>query len=231
MVIIDLYRCSIYAMIVTSLLQNRSVKMNRLLLRGDIDVNCYFIENNGECYIVDPGYQKERIAEFIEKQGWKVVGILLTHAHLDHIGALDVFDVPVYLHREETKLLYDDNINGFQLFGKQRNYDVNTIRVQTIDEHTKISLNGKQISVMYTPGHTCGGVCYRFENDLYSGDTLFCGSVGRWDFETGDMQQLRNSVVMMLETLPDELNVHPGHGESTTIGYEKAHNQFYLSWK
>lgn len=205
--------------------------MNRLLLRGDIDVNCYVMEQNGECYIIDPGYQKERIAAYIEKQGWKVLGILLTHAHLDHIGALDVFQVPVYLHKEESKLLYDDRINGFSLFGKHKEYDVSCIDVHMIDENTKLPLGKGKIDVIHTPGHTCGSVCYRFENDIYSGDTLFCGSVGRWDFETGSMQQLRDSVVNLLETLPEELNVHPGHGESTSVGYEKAHNQFYLSWK
>lgn len=154
-------------------------QINRLLLEGEIPVNCYILSHQGDCVIIDPGYEKQRIRNFVASLGYRVQAILLTHAHIDHIEALDCFDVPVYLHQLEFPILTDLAKNGFDFFGKKPQYHLDRLKVVLIDEHTKIPLGDEFISVIHTPGHTVGSVCYRFGQDLFSGDTLFEASVGK----------------------------------------------------
>ncbi len=205
--------------------------MTKLLLNGDIPVNCYIIEHNNKCYIVDPGYEKEVVQNYIAQHNLEVLGILLTHGHIDHIGAIDAFDVPVYVHEKEKELLCDNHKNGFAYYGKEIPYNIDSINLVTINDGYTLALDNKIIDVIHTPGHTVGGVCYKIDNDLYTGDTLFEGSVGRWDFPTGDEKTLMKTVVKLIDTQDDSINIHPGHGESSSIGKEKKNNYFYLSWK
>ncbi len=206
-------------------------QIRRLHLDGEIPVNCYVIINGKQCFIVDPGYQKEYLRSYINREGLDVIGILLTHAHIDHIEALDCFQVPVYLHELEYELLANDAINGFKSFGKQKNYDLKALDVRTIASNADLQLGEEKISVIHTPGHTQGSVCYLCQNNLIVGDTLFEGSVGRWDRPTANMEQLQNSVLKLIDNQPKNRSVHPGHGPSTTIGKEKQNNPFYKEWK
>ncbi len=205
--------------------------MNRILLQGDIDVNCYFIEYKGKCFIVDPGYEKNKVIEFINKNNYEVLGILLTHAHVDHIGAIDAFAVPVYLHKNGYELLIDNHKNGFEFYNKKAPYDLNSIDIKLFDDHDYIKLEDKTIEIFYTPGHSIGSVCYKFDDDLYTGDTLFAGSVGRWDFPTGNLEALQHSVISIIDTFLDSTQIHPGHGPSSTISNEKKTNYYYNQWK
>lgn len=203
----------------------------KLCLDGEIPMNCYVLDRNGKCFIIDPGYQKEYIQEYIKTEELEVIGILLTHAHIDHIEALDCFDVPIYLHEMEYKVLMDNRLNGFEFFGKQMSYDVNSLDVKTICEDTILKLDTYEISVIHTPGHTIGGVCFKIGHDLYVGDTLFEGSVGRWDRPTANLGQLKESVIKLIDNQSEQTIIHPGHGRSSTIGTEKQHNPFYKKWK
>ncbi len=205
--------------------------VRKLFLEGDIPMNCYFIERNNKCFIVDPGYYKERIIEYVKEEGLEVIGILLTHAHIDHIGALDCFPVPIYLHELEYDVLFDDYKNGFEFFEKQKSYDLDDLNIKTINEDTLLKIDEYEISVIHTPGHTIGGVCYKIGHDLYVGDTLFEGSVGRWDRPTADLSQLKTSVLKLIEEQEEYIIIHPGHGNSSTIGTEKSINQYYKEWK
>ncbi|MGL5313266.1 MAG: MBL fold metallo-hydrolase [Peptostreptococcaceae bacterium] len=204
--------------------------MNKILLLGDIDVNCYFIEFNKKCYIVDPGYEKERVIEYVQSNNLEVLGILLTHGHIDHIGAIDSFDVPVYIHEKEYEIIADNHKNGFEFYGKEKPYDLDFIDIVKINENSIIEIDNKRIDVIHTPGHTVGSVCYKFEDDLYTGDTLFEGTVGRWDFPTGNLDTLKNAIVNLIESMAEDIRIHPAHGESSTIGEEKRNNYFYKSW-
>ncbi|MGL5614734.1 MAG: MBL fold metallo-hydrolase [Sarcina sp.] len=205
--------------------------VNKILLYGEIPVNCYIIENDGLCYIVDPGYEKERVIDYIKNKGLSVKGILLTHGHIDHIGAIDSFDVPVYLHEVEYEILVDNHKNGFEFYGREKPYNLEDIKVIKIDENKKFTLGNKVIEVVFTPGHTIGGVCYKIDNDLYTGDTLFKETVGRWDFPTGNLEVLKKSIVNLVDSMDDEVRIHPAHGDSSTIGYEKKENEYYKAWK
>lgn len=205
--------------------------VQKILLYGEIPVNSYILEENGECYIIDPGYEKERVIDYIKDSGLSVKGILLTHAHIDHVGAIDAFDVPVYLHEEEHNILLNDELNGFEFYHRSKPYDIKNIKIVTLKDGDKLPLGDKYIEVIHTPGHTVGGVCYRYNNDLYTGDTLFKHTVGRWDFPLGNLSKLKKSVVNLIDSQEDNVMIHPAHGESSTIGHEKNHNQFYKEWK
>ncbi|MGL5894925.1 MAG: MBL fold metallo-hydrolase [Bacteroidales bacterium] len=202
----------------------------KILLNGDIPVNCYVIQRNGECFIVDPGYEKERIIKYIDDRGYCVKGILLTHAHIDHIEAIDCFDVPIYIHHKEIAVLMDNSLNGFDFFGKSPMFNASNLRIVPINDGDLIPVGEESIEVISTPGHTQGSVCYLIGQDLYSGDTLFEGTVGRWDRPTADLDEHKESIAKLMSMIPDHYIVHPSHGRSTTILTEKQHNHFIKEW-
>jgi hydroxyacylglutathione hydrolase len=204
--------------------------IQKLLLDGEIPMNCYVLERDKKCFIIDPGYQKESIQNYIAQKGYTVKGILLTHAHIDHIEALDCFAVPIYIHEKEYEILIDTAKNGFDFFEKKPQYDLADLEIVCINENSKLSIGNDEITVLHTPGHTKGSVCYLVGFDLYAGDTLFEASVGKWDRPTGDLRTLKKTIVHLINSLPDYILVHPGHGRSTTIGIEKQINSFYHQW-
>ena len=205
--------------------------MKKLTLNGPITMNCYIIDYNGKCFIVDPGYDDKSIKNYVDDNGLEVVGILLTHGHPDHIGGIHCYDVPIYLHeKDEAMILHrlkaDHNSPRFEM-----TFDYSQLNRLFVEDKTMIPFDDKEIRVIHTPGHSEGGVCYVFENELFSGDTLFCQAVGRWDFATGDLASLKDSVVKLIDESPDTYKVHPGHGESTTIGSERRLNPYYNQWR
>ncbi len=200
--------------------------MTKLELYGIMDVNCYIIEHDGECYIVDPGFQPDVIQKYVKENNLKPLGILLTHGHFDHIGAVNCFDVPVYIHKDEVPLFMNAEKNGASTYDSDSEFDKAALKLKHIADKDSIPLGNKHITVFHTPGHTSGGVCYLFDNDLFSGDTLFYLAVGRYDFPTGNKDALLKSVRVLIDTLPPETAVHPGHDRSTTIGFEKENNPF-----
>lgn len=211
--------------------------MKKIVVTGEIykdrfiDINTYVVDYNGKCFIVDPGYEKEKIQKFVEDNKLEVLGILLTHSHLDHMSALDVYNVPIYLYENEYPLFKNHYENLYNERGLKRTYTLDGREIITFKEGDTIPFDDKEISIIPTPGHTIGGVCYKFENDLFTGDTLFKGSVGRTDLNTGNPEDMKRSLLKLMNTLDDNLNVHPGHMDSTTIGAEKKSNPYYLAWK
>ncbi|MGL4739884.1 MAG: MBL fold metallo-hydrolase [Sarcina sp.] len=196
-----------------------------------IDMNTYIIDYKNECYIVDPGYEKEKIQAVVKANNLKVNGIILTHSHLDHISAIDVFNVPIYMYEKEFDLFmynYNDLYNEREI---TRPYNIDGREIIKLKDGDTLPLADKKITFISTPGHTVGGICYIFENDMYSGDTLFKGAVGRSDLKTGDPVAIKNSIVNLINSQPEDLNVHPAHGASTTIGFEKKFNPYYNMWK
>ncbi len=199
-------------------------------LTGMIGTNSYLIvnEETKECILVDPAAYSNEIKEAIHSEALKLKAVLLTHGHFDHIMGIDDVikegNVPVYAHQEEKKLLNDSTMNLSTMYGKGYTFS-NAIY---LSDGEMIKIAGFTFEVIYTPGHTKGGCCYycKEERVLFSGDTLFCGSVGRTDFPTGSSSQLIRSVKEKLLCLPEETKVYPGHMEETTIAYEKVNNPF-----
>lgn len=198
---------------------------------GPVATNCYFAinEKTKEMFVVDPGDQAKLLAEQIEKLGVTPVAILLTHGHFDHAGAAEElknrYQIPVYVHEEEKKTMENPNINlSGSMMGNPKVYSADYY----VKDNEELTIAGMQVRVLFTPGHTVGGACYYLPKEMvvFSGDTLFCESVGRTDFPGGSASTLIRSIREKLLLLPDFIKVYPGHDEITTIGDERGYNPF-----
>ena len=206
------------------------MKVGKFVL-GPVATNCYIgiNEETKECFIVDPATCPPEFVSYIKNAGLTVKAVLLTHGHFDHIMGLDAllkeFPVPVYAHEAERDVLGSEQLNSSaSMLGQPYSFS----GADFVTNRQELRIAGFEIRVIYTPGHTVGGCCYYIEKEkaLFSGDTLFRGSVGRTDLPTGSMGQLVSSVRDRLFVLPDDTKVYPGHMEETTIGYEKKYNPF-----
>lgn len=197
---------------------------------GHIGTNCYLVMNKeaGECIVIDPADQPDQICEMIEKSGCRLSAVLLTHGHYDHILAAEEirkqYHVKIYASKEEKELLASPEMNLSAMYGMHTTLDADVWH----DDGETLHLAGMDIEVFHTPGHTKGGSCYYIAQSdmLFSGDTLFAESVGRTDFPTGSMAEIVRSIRDKIVVLPDQTKVFPGHGESTSVAYEKKYNPY-----
>lgn len=188
------------------------------------DSNSYVVydDETKNCLIIDLGGDFCEVEKIIKQHNLNLKGILLTHAHYDHIaGAIGCVErgIDVYISTGDAqKLSNSDNLH--RLFGEP---PISVSYTATLSEG-KTTIGGIEFEVIETPGHTSGSLCFLFGNLLFSGDTLFCGSFGRYDFPSGDFNLLKKSINEKLFTLSDDIKVLPGHEEPTTIEHEKISN-------
>jgi len=190
---------------------------------GMLDVNCYLVpvSESRRLYIIDPGGDAETVVAAAKKFAYDEAVILLTHAHVDHIGAVrDVAKTlgitKVYVHKNDVSLYESPNNNLLPY-------------IPTAEDLPKISdVPGNDFEIIETPGHSQGGVCFYFKQipAVFVGDTIFNNSVGRSDLPGGNHDQLIASIKNKLMTLPDDLKLYPGHGQPTTVGSEKKFNPY-----
>lgn len=198
---------------------------------GEIGTNCYLLYNkeNREAVLIDPADEADTIKEMMASKNCILKAILLTHGHYDHVGAAveisKATKAPIYAGECEKEVLENPDINLSSMMGE---YPIRLIADKWLTDGEVIELAGITIRCIHTPGHTKGGMSYYVEDAsiLFSGDTLFAASVGRTDFPTGSMSELVRSIKSKLLILPENTKVFTGHGESTSIAYEKQYNPF-----
>lgn len=199
---------------------------------GPLQANAYVLYNdNKEALIFDPGGEGNKLNQWLKEEKIRPLAILLTHAHFDHIGAVDEvrneWNIPVYLHENEQDWLSDPHKNGSAYF-----FGTMPMILKRADhlltKEGKLTIGPFTLQVYETPGHSPGSVSYYVaeKSVVFSGDALFMGSIGRTDLYGGDYGQLMQSIREKLLTLPEETVVASGHGPLTTIGHEMDTNPF-----
>jgi len=195
---------------------------------GPLMTNCYLVtcEKTNESVLVDPGDISNELMEKIKNCSLKA--ILLTHGHFDHIGGVNTIinetGVPLLIHSIDAPMLTDPILNGSYMVGAE----ISTSKPSGyLSGGEDVVFGESRLSVIHTPGHTEGGVSFVSDGEfVIAGDTLFNLSVGRWDLPGGDYKTLMKTLNEIFAIMPDSIDVLPGHGNTTNIGFEKKHNPF-----
>ncbi len=193
---------------------------------GSLGANCYFLCNQNEAVIIDPGSNEKLICNIINELNVNVKHIILTHGHFDHIGAVSFlkehFNCNIYIHIDDVTLLKTPSLNLSDRFGTEICYIGDFI---SVGEET-LNLIGYDFKFISTPGHTPGSMCIKVDNKLFTGDTLFRCSIGNAFPPYGDTDLEISSIKQKILCLDDNTVCYPGHGEPTTINYEKQFNPY-----
>ena len=196
----------------------------------------------GECVLIDAPPEPDEIFAYLAEQGLRLVALLATHGHVDHVGGISTMvagseaGVPVHIHDDDRHMLLDP-VGTSATLGQmlaQQGLDLRPPEViHHIDDGQRISGAGMTFTAIHTPGHTQGSVCFLLEVEgeapiLFSGDHLFRGSIGRTDLPGGSTEQLMASMAEKILPLADDIRVLPGHGATTTVGHERRTNPFLI---
>lgn len=194
----------------------------------DLNANTYVVIDGVDAVVIDPSINNDKVGDFLVKNNLTLKAALLTHGHFDHIRGVDRlinrFNCPLYIHFDDEEILKDTYLNCS--YFDSSNVVVNAKAITVTDKEI-IDVLSDKIEVIHTPFHTRGSVCYYFTNNklLFSGDTLFAGSIGRDDFPNS-ISKCRKSSLDKLKRLPKEIKIYPGHGENTVLEREIALNHF-----
>ena len=200
--------------------------MIKTFISGMCETNSYILaDEDKNCVIVDPEGSPNQYIKYIDSEGLKPVYILLTHAHFDHIGAMEglkkEYGIPVLAGADEKRVLNDPNINLTSMIGAGKSFEAD----RYLADGEEFTAGNMKFKTLFTPGHTCGSVCFICGDILIAGDTLFMGSCGRTDFPTGDWGTISRSL-QMLKNLDGDYRVLSGHGSETTLETERRTNMF-----
>ncbi|MDD5194363.1 MAG: MBL fold metallo-hydrolase [Candidatus Omnitrophica bacterium] len=196
----------------------------KVFVLGTLFTNSYLIvdKETKQAFVIDAPCGIDSLLKYTQSRKIDIRFILLTHGHFDHIRGLDAFSCPFYLHEGDSAFLSDAAINGSSFFDEP----FTTNRKEEPYNNKPVLFGSRVIEVIHTPGHTPGSVCLKIGHWLFSGDTIFFGSVGRTDVPLGSSAAVLKSIKTKILTLPAATIVYPGHGASTTVGREKKHNPF-----
>ncbi len=194
---------------------------------GSLGTNCYLVPSGeNRCIIIDIGDGAAKLRETLESRSLTPEAILLTHGHYDHVGGVEEirshYQIPVYIHTADEKCLRSGQANlAYQLTDKAF---IPVKEYQTVQDGDVLHIGSLEITVIHTPGHTPGGVCYQIGDALFTGDTLFAGGIGRIDLG-GNAQEMRASLER-LSNLCGDYEVYPGHMGSSSLDFEREHNPY-----
>jgi glyoxylase-like metal-dependent hydrolase (beta-lactamase superfamily II) len=201
----------------------------KTLAVGPIQANCFVVgcEDTLEAVVIDPGEEGDRIMQAVTASNLTVKYIINTHGHMDHVSANkrvhELTGAPILIHALDAPML-DQVANSAAAWGlRAENSPAPDRQLQDGDN---ITFGNITLTVIHTPGHTTGGISLYAQDDVFVGDTLFAGSIGRTDFPGGSFETIRESIQQKLFKLGDDVRVHTGHGPTTTIGRERLHNPF-----
>ena len=201
------------------------------IMVGPLGVNCYIAADptTKEAVVIDPGADGQELLDYIRQEGLVIRYIINTHGHADHIGANEELKdslplVPLCIHADDQSMLGNAKEN-LSVYWNQN--IISPPADELLTDGMVLTFGQESLTVLHTPGHTPGGICLSGDGVLFSGDTLFAGSVGRTDFPGGSMQQLLDGIRQKLLLLPDDTAVYPGHGGSTRIGWERENNPYF----
>ncbi len=187
----------------------------------------YLVWRFAQCVLIDPSHDLEKIQEkLVDKT---LIAVILTHAHSDHVHLIGYFDCPIYIHQDDAQLLFEDQYNGYTQ-GLKRPYKRKDLDLIITDGSDKIKLGEKNIILYHTPGHTKGGLSVFYDDMIFTGDTLFKGDVGRHDLYSGNLFELKKSILYIIDHFGSDTKVYPGHDEPSTIRSERKNNPYYLKW-
>jgi hydroxyacylglutathione hydrolase len=204
------------------------VKVSRLTV-GPFEENCYLVvdENARRGVLIDPGDEASRIVRMVRDSGAELEAIWLTHAHIDHIGAVAAvkreWDVPVYLHPADAPL-YAAGARQASFYGLD--FEQPNPPERTLADGDRLRAGGLQFDVLHVPGHSPGLVVFHGNGVVLAGDLLFAGSIGRTDLPLSSPADMEASLARVMRHLRDEILVYPGHGPETSIGRERTSNPF-----
>ena len=192
------------------------MKIKRLAV-GSLEANGYIIyqKEGGDCYVIDPGYAPDKFIKFIDENKLNVIGILLTHHHYDHVGAVkkikEIKGCPVYLHRKDLKM-YKAQVDA------------------VMEDGDIIMLEDETIKVLHTPGHTEGGVCFFSEESklVFTGDTIFNVDIGRTDLQDGDPYKMLATMKNIVNAWGNEITIYPGHGDPCDMKFVRRVNREFI---
>lgn len=200
--------------------------MIKRLILGSMQTNCYVVYNeNKECLIIDPGANGQKVAKYITENELTIQTILLTHGHFDHVGAVDYlyerYHCPIYTHKETVELLHDPQLN-LSYFEEPF-----VVKAPVLNVETQLEICGYQIVWLLLEGHCQGSsmIYLPQEDAIFSGDVLFAGSIGRFDFPTSSHLETKKSMEI-IKNIGFDARLLPGHGEESTLKYEQMHNPY-----
>ncbi|MFA5008739.1 MAG: MBL fold metallo-hydrolase [Candidatus Omnitrophota bacterium] len=193
---------------------------------GELYTNCYVVYDKKQKrgFIIDAPAPYGQVIDFVNKEKLNIEFIALTHGHFDHINGLNEVSFPFYMHKADGGLLKSSELNGSGFFNSS--VKVDRPPALFLEETKPIDFSGSKIEVIHTPGHTPGSVCIKAGQWLFSGDTLFFGSIGRTDVPLGSYESIIKSIKEKLVILPEDTVIYPGHGKSSTIAEEIVSNPF-----
>ena len=195
----------------------------KIFKSGLLQTNTYLVIKEDNCLVIDPAFAYDKITQYVDKHKLRMLGVLLTHGHFDHIAdASDIankYNCKIYIGKKDLDMIFDATLNGSKKY-LRKDIVIPSSKVAAFDKEIIMRLDNLLVDVLFTPGHSKGSCCYRIGNELFSGDTLFEDGFGRVDLYGGSQDELDKSLKYIF-SLNNDTIVFPGHGDDTTIGEER----------